>query len=188
MKRNVFIAYPAFFSSFRELIDNLKVVKNPIEIRKNDLVIFSGGEDINPKIYGEENISSYSINSRRDKIEKRIFEHCIEVGAKMIGVCRGHQLILALHGAKLIQDIKPPHPSYHELFYHDDFYKKLVGENVNSLHHQGVHVNNLPENFKLIASFDDVIEVAISENCFTIQSHPEFSGNVTLFKYLIKEL
>ena len=188
MKRKIFIAYPTFFSSFKEMIPDLRVVRNEKEISKHDLVIFSGGEDIDPKIYGGDDKLSYGINRVRDKIETEIFKRCLEVGAKMIGVCRGHQLILALHGAKLIQDIKPPHPSYHELFYHDDFYKKLVGENVNSLHHQGVHVNNLPENFKLIASFDDVIEVAISENCFTIQSHPEFSGNVTLFKYLIKEL
>lgn len=187
MKRKIFIAYPTFFSSFKEMIPDLRVVRNEKEISKHDLVIFSGGEDIDPKIYGGDDKLSYGINRVRDKIETEIFKRCLEVGAKMIGVCRGHQLILALHGAKLIQDINPPHPNYHDLDYYDNYYENLIGKKVNSLHHQGVSIAELPKNFKLIASFDGIAEVTISENCFTIQSHPEFSGNKKLFEYLIRE-
>ena len=189
MKRRVFLAYPVFYQSIRQHVDNLRVVSNLREIRRGDLVIFPGGCDISPSIYGGNPKKSYGFNPNRDRVEIAVFQQCYEVGASMFGICRGLQLILALHGARLIQDIQPPHPPYHRLKYHTaSIYQKLIGEYTNSLHHQGVHIKSLPENFKLVASFEDVVEFAVADKIAVIQSHPEFDGNQDLFDYILKEV
>lgn len=189
MKRRVFLSYPIFYQAIRKNVDNLRVVVNLREIQKGDLVIFPGGDDISPSIYGERKEKETYPNPNRDRIEINVLNRCLEVRASMFGICRGLQLILAVHGSKLIQDIRPPHPPYHPLEYHTTtIYRKLIGDSVNSLHHQGVPIENLPPGFELLASFENIVEVAQADKIFVIQSHPEFDGNRKLFDYVIKEV
>ena len=59
-------------------------------IAKAKLIIFTGGEDISPAIYGHENEYSY-VNFERDKIELSILKYSLSLNKKILGVCRGHQ-------------------------------------------------------------------------------------------------
>jgi len=79
------IAYPAFKECFEDLLeteitdisfyyeplDDTEMLKILFEL---DLVIFSGGEDISPGVYGQENTHSSGINIKRDQIEIKILE------------------------------------------------------------------------------------------------------------------
>ena len=168
MDIKIFMASRYFESSFVAHLPNH--VRN---IEDADLVIFPGGADINPEIYGEGNVASYAINKVRDKQEIDIYHRAVKFGKKMLGVCRGHQLLMALNGGKLIQDIKC-HPGYHDL---EIFYPDLVPlSNVNSLHHQGISVESVPKKFLVTSAFDGVVESAHSELITTVQWHPEFMG------------
>lgn len=67
-----------------------------------DLVCFTGGADVSPHMYGEENISSHC-DPIRDEFEKQVFEAYVGK-APMIGICRGGQFLNVMNGGKLIQD------------------------------------------------------------------------------------
>lgn len=76
--------------------------------RQRGLLCFTGGEDINPKLYGEENEGSRGINDKRDEYEKDIWEFFNGL-QPMIGICRGGQLLNVLNGGKMKQDHSPMH-------------------------------------------------------------------------------
>lgn len=101
-------------------------------IDEADTLLFTGGSDISPSIYGHEELPCTWTNPARDKEEVDVFNRY--VGEKsMAGVCRGHQLLSCLLGAKMIQDLS--HPGSHLV---DTIDGKTM--RVNSLHHQAVYV------------------------------------------------
>ena len=71
----------------------------------SDGFIFSGGEDIDPAYYGEENIASKNICSIRDEFEKMLFDAAIKTGKPILGICRGMQVINVFLGGSLHQHI-----------------------------------------------------------------------------------
>ena len=127
-----------------------------------DLMIFTGGEDISPELYGQENYASYN-NVSRDRVEIEVYNFCLEENIPMFGVCRGHQFLNVMLGGELIQHIEPPHPGNHMITGKHNVF-------VNSMHHQGVTKSNL----ETLGVYNDIIEVSSGENIFTVQFHPEF--------------
>lgn len=190
---NVVLAYPAFVHSFTKHFPELNLAwrgnKVDLEIvKKADLVIFSGGEDINPAIYGEENTYSY-FNPKRDAIELDVLKEALKENKKILGVCRGHQLINAFLGGTLIQDLyhdlQTIHASMHSLNYIYESPLKEIYLEVNSLHHQGVIVPG--KNLKISAEYKGVIESTESEKIISVQYHPEFMPNGSAFFEYIEE-
>lgn len=68
-----------------------------------DLICFTGGEDVSPHLYGEENIASYC-NEARDSFEQEIYEEFVGK-VPMVGICRGGQFLNVCNGGKLIQHL-----------------------------------------------------------------------------------
>jgi putative glutamine amidotransferase len=171
------IAYPSFYYQFKKFFPDLKLFLKPQDIEEADLVIFSGGEDINPEIYGQEN--TYSIfNSQRDAIELYALKMALDLDKKIVGVCRGHQLINAYLGGNLVQDIEKDLSLYHEgdhdlaILELDSFISRSYNGGVNSLHHQGVVKTGkglIPTSF-----YNGVYESTEGKNIITTQFHPEF--------------
>lgn len=108
-----------------------------------DVVVLTGGEDISPKIYNEpagRNTaygSSKTQLSTRDSMEVAAYEQAVKLGKVIWGTCRGAQLICALNGGKLIQDMD--HGSSHKIHFYDGRYSCVT----NTLHHQMVYPYNL---------------------------------------------
>lgn len=113
-------------------------------LEEADLVLLTGGEDINPALYGEPKGKYTHFNAHRDAMEVAATEKAFARGIPVCGTCRGIQLLGALNGAKLVQDLD--HPGYHDI--------EIVGGEtvtVNSLHHQAVNPLNLPPSeYKLL--------------------------------------
>lgn len=70
---------------------------------KADLVVFTGGEDIDPSLYGQKDAHCYDCDPVRDEQEVKIFLKAKKRGVPMFGICRGAQLLCALNGGSLIQ-------------------------------------------------------------------------------------
>jgi gamma-glutamyl-gamma-aminobutyrate hydrolase PuuD len=62
-------------------------------LKEADVVIFGGGADIDPSTYKEEPGSKTYSSPEREKKEKKDFELAIKLGKKLVGICRGHQLL-----------------------------------------------------------------------------------------------
>ena len=63
-----------------ELVDTLE---------DSDLVVFEGGEDVSPFLYGEHSHPSTYTNKERDMYELKVFRKAQELGKKCLGICRG---------------------------------------------------------------------------------------------------
>lgn len=70
-----------------------------------DLVIFKGGEDVDPSLYGETPHATTYFNRTRDDYEKQIYNAAVKMGKKILGVCRGAQFLSVMNEARLFQDI-----------------------------------------------------------------------------------
>lgn len=112
-------------------IDDMKL--SDLDSEKH-VVIFWGGTDIPPKLYGERNNSYVYVTSEstRDLKEIALFKYCVKHDIAMIGICRGAQLICALTGGKLIQHIHG-HDNSHYVTLHDEEDARVI---CNSSHHQ----------------------------------------------------
>lgn len=96
-----------------------------------DVIIFGGGADIDPSTYGEEPSKSTHPSKEKEKEEKEDFHKAKKLGKFMVGICRGHQLITALAGGKLIQDVSGHGGNGHDMTTFDG-----LKVQTNSMHHQ----------------------------------------------------
>lgn len=71
-----------------------------------DGYLFTGGHDLNPKLYGEDPIpEDEAFCDRRDTLETMVFDWCYENDVPALGICRGIQLFNVARGGSLWQDI-----------------------------------------------------------------------------------
>ena len=75
-----------------------------------DGIIMTGGEDIDPKYYGEENHPQLGeVNHERDGYDLTLVKLAIEHNVPILGICRGLQLINVAMGGTLYQDLPSQH-------------------------------------------------------------------------------
>lgn len=98
-----------------------------------DLVVFLGGEDVDPALYGERALGGTYFNVRRDSEEIDVFTECMAASVPMFGICRGMQFLHVMNGGKLWQDVRN-HTRPHNIKVVD------TGEIIaaSSMHHQMV--------------------------------------------------
>jgi gamma-glutamyl-gamma-aminobutyrate hydrolase PuuD len=159
-----------------------------------DLVVFTGGEDVCPRLYNQPAHPKSSFNIRRDKEELHEFEQAVAAKKPMIGICRGSQFLCVMAGGILVQHSQ--HPSFHNI---DTFTEDVI--NVTSSHHQRQYPFHmkLEEDYKLLgwtvglspvmegdglalpdgslpelASAEVEIAYYPKINALAIQSHPEW--------------
>lgn len=123
-----------------------------------DGVLFSGGGDIEPEIYGGASRSEVNeVDADRDRLEFELLEDLIEHKRPFLGICRGFQVINVGLGGALYADIASERDGANKHDYYPDWPRhhlahtvevnpesrlgRIVGSpllRVNSLHHQGV--------------------------------------------------
>jgi microsomal dipeptidase-like Zn-dependent dipeptidase/gamma-glutamyl-gamma-aminobutyrate hydrolase PuuD len=177
-----------------------------------DGLLFSGGGDINPILFGEEPIPQLQdVDHFRDEYDLLLLRMASIRQIPIMGICRGHQLINAAFGGTLLQDIISQHsqpavkhsqtmdrqyPSHsvaivpgsrlHELLKSDKIY-------VNSIHHQAVRA--AAPGFVVSATAADGVIEAIEHPeypVFGVQWHPEGMAangdeqSIELFRMLVR--
>lgn len=157
-------------------------------------IIMTGGEDISPTYYGEEPDEKLEeINEARDTSDFWMITAALKKDMPMLATCRGEQMLNAVCGGTLYQDIPTQYetetehrdPKKEDFTYHDitiddgNLLSDLVGAGtlkVNSWHHQCI--KDLGENLKVVAtSGDGIIEAVVKEDStyvLAVQFHPEY--------------
>jgi putative glutamine amidotransferase len=143
MSRNLIVVLGAawYESPFHD-VEGYKVTRSLRTIEENPsevaLLVFSGGEDVEPCLYGGQDPRNICYtNFRRDYFEKRVFDHCRKHNIKMTGICRGFQFLNVMSGGKMYQ-----HVNYHGETHLARFDWRKNDFMVTSTHHQLVQ---LPE-------------------------------------------
>lgn len=95
-----------------------------------DLVCFTGGEDVNPTLYGEKLHTRTYPNAPRDAKEMLVYEKYLKT--PKVGICRGGQLLNVLNGGALWQHVNN-HGTHHEMI---DLLFTRTKLRVTSSHHQ----------------------------------------------------
>ncbi len=169
-----FEGYWNWFTS-QDLKDDLELVElsseknNVADISKCDGFVLTGGVDVHPSLYdGETNYenSPHSHQPERDHFEEKVYRYSQLNKLPVLGICRGMQLINALQGGKLIQDLdngnarhkKEATDKEHAIVTSNDtLLYQIAGSisgRVNSAHHQAIDPHALGENLKVNA-YDD---------------------------------
>jgi GMP synthase-like glutamine amidotransferase len=100
-------------------------------------LIWTGGEDINPALYGARpHPNSYWSN--RDLREVDIYKKYEKSGRVFVGICRGAQLFCAMNGGELYQHVNNHGggSSGHSCDYLNEHGEIETGHSVSSVHHQ----------------------------------------------------
>ena len=167
-----------------------------ILLSRLDGIMFSGGEDIDPELFGGVKHPEVKfINRDRDRIEILLIKQAVEFRKPIFGICRGIQSINVALGGTLYTHIPDQMPG---AFHHShiegnprDFlaHKVLVDQDtslykileslevqVNSLHHQGIL--KLAPDLKATAYAPDglveAVELPTHPFCVAVQWHPEW--------------
>lgn len=149
-----------------------------------DGIVISGGEDIQPDMYGEQKLvvpGKIEEPRERSEWERQLIAACDEVGMPILGICYGMQLLNIHYGGSLYQDIplELPDSISHELTHHDvEFTNDFLGysrgdvRDVESRHHQAIH--DIAPGFEVCAvAPDGVVEAFKNDRHFGMQWHPE---------------
>ena len=100
MKKVYVVGYSTGYSRF---IHNMNLVNN---IEEADIVLFTGGEDISPELYGCKKHETTYFTRRRDEEEVSAFNK-MRPNQLAVGICRGAQLFCALNGGILVTNPIP---------------------------------------------------------------------------------
>lgn len=153
-----------------------------------DGLVISGGQDIDPSLYGQELSSDGKLEPRsRIDWEYGLIAEFEKLGQPILGVCYGNQLLNVYHGGTLYQDIGAEvgdgvaHGSTldqatHDVTFEIDFLGFRSGDKkpVAARHHQAVR--ELGEGFVVAAKSEDGVVEAISSperNQYGVQWHTE---------------
>lgn len=184
MKKVFVVGHDKLYSKWikdHELVDNLEDA---------DIVMFTGGEDVDPSLYGcEKHETTYSY-LKRDLAEKAAFEQ-VKPHQLCVGICRGSQFLCVMNGGLLIQNVN------HHASFGTHAIKSLGSPatyEITSTHHQMQYPFNLSENWYDVLYYaqrrsdyyeGDKIEYPPVEpeivlyhrpgypKCLAIQGHPE---------------
>lgn len=75
-------------------------------VRRLDALIFSGGGDVDPALYGGvRHEAVYGVNRERDAFEISLLKEAIGRGMPVLGICRGCQLINVALGGTLVEHL-----------------------------------------------------------------------------------
>jgi putative glutamine amidotransferase len=167
-----------------------------------DGIMFTGGSDVDPALYGERPHPTTNVKPERDAAELVLMRAALEADLPLLGICRGMQLMCVAYGGRLHQHLPDVLGHYdHRPVSGPKFGEHAVrlaagsrahailGDSVvvNSFHHQGiaspgelVPVGWCPE--------DNLIEILEDpRKSFTlgVQWHPEDTTDFRVFAALV---
>ena len=176
-----------------------------------DGLLLTGGDDIDPALYGEEPHRDLGTqDDEKDRLERWVIEAALDRDLPIFGICRGMQMLNVVAGGSLYQDVQlfsgevikhyqrasGQHPTHAVEIEPDSQLFEIIGEpliRVNSFHHQSV--KDVAPGFRVTAKAKDgIIEALESENhtfVLGVQFHPErmwqkHSNMAVLFQAFVK--
>lgn len=181
-----------------------EVVPETLEgLKEADLIMFTGGSDVTPSLYGEKLHPTTRSDYQRDLKEMEIYQTALKLKIPMIGICRGSQFLTVMQeGGSLVQNVSRHAEGNHSI--------TILGTNetysITSTHHQMMYpfkvanceiIAGCPKGLSSKYEFGDYTVVYLpgdlepeivyykTTNCLCIQGHPEMMHqNMPVLRYL----
>lgn len=179
-------------------INNIDTSRMDTEMCKRKLegadgVIFAGGNDFDPEIYGGDRSLVEEYSREDDEKSLAILDYAIGLEKPILGICRGMQLINIYYGGSLYDDLEKQFSkeiihrgsdktlTHHEINISEGTSLSKIAHSdrieVNSYHHEGI--KDLAEGLSVSATSDDGLIEAIENPYYPymvgVQWHPELS-------------
>ena len=163
-----------------------------------DGLVVTGGQDVDPAVYGHDNVASRDTDADADRSEVALLRAAASRRLPTLGICRGLQILNVAFGGTLLQEVTSaagpgviPHPTRpadkvaalahrHAVEFVAgsriaDAYGRLV-HRVTSLHHQGV--DRTADDLIVTAHAPDGLPEGLEARdprwwCVAVQWHPE---------------
>jgi gamma-glutamyl-gamma-aminobutyrate hydrolase PuuD len=196
----VHVSEPNMMPMFSEMFARSRCTKAK-SLERADLVVFTGGADVHPSLYGMDKIHKETkFNQERDARDMVTFAKCVELGIPMLGVCRGAQFLHVMNGGKLYQHVDN-HLGDHSMV---DFNTHAVIDRIPSTHHQ-MCVRNNTMNVLATAGkstrrffYDNSSESGQNPDieafyyrdtgCLGVQGHPEYRGYFAYTNWVLEQV
>ena len=170
-------------------------------LERLDAVVFAGGADLDPGLYGEESHpETTGLRPERDAAEVPLMKAALDRDVPLLGICRGMQVLSVVRGGSLVQHLPDtvgherhrPAPGTYGL--HDvrlepgSLAHRLLGDRVSvpSYHHQGLAS---PGDLSVTGWADDetpeVVEDPSLRFALGVLWHPEAGDDLRLFEALV---
>jgi putative glutamine amidotransferase len=169
-----------------------------------DGLLFSGGSDLDPEIYGQEaHAETDGVVPERDRAEIALLEAALERDMPVLAVCRGSQVLNVARGGDLVQHLPDvvgdeKHKHTPGVFADHDVdlvsgtrVQQILGDHapVKSHHHQGY--GQLGAGLREAARADDGTIEALEDPsrrfALGVLWHPEAGEDFALFETLVEE-
>jgi len=172
--------------------NNLEHAASLVDKIKPSLIILTGGNNVDPKLFGSD-IMLGDLAPERDEVEKFLFDYAVANAIAVLGICRGFQYMNVLLGGRLTLNIldHPPAVGHTCLF-------EGHQHTVNSYHNQAIMPSDLASLLKplVVAEKSGNIEAYAGKikgksgiaPILGVQWHPERPcADTDLFRTLIKQ-
>jgi gamma-glutamyl-gamma-aminobutyrate hydrolase PuuD len=213
-------AYYNFLSRFGTVI----MVDGRVVREDLDLLVLPGGADVDSFRYNQmPSLYAGRPDPQLEYFDRVMLPKYIKKEIPIFGICRGHQTLAVHMGAKLVQHMYHPTNAEHERTktshevrvvldeWNDKpkwqlpkFMEDLTNQHVNSMHHQVVSINKLPEDVLPVYLFENKKGTSKAEqfdtdiealfyptiNAISVQWHPEEiwdSFSVSAINYLLSD-
>lgn len=166
--------------------ETVELVEKCVDAVNPSLIVLSGGNNISPLAYGSQRTDIRDVSVRRDAAERKLLSIALERDLKVLGICRGLQMINVYFGGKLC-DLKNEviAPLNHVAATHQITLEKItfmphVKEGsqvlVNSYHDYGFTAQHLGQGLLPLARTDDQVIEMVKHRDFAVLGimwHPE---------------
>jgi putative glutamine amidotransferase len=170
-------------------------------LQRLDAVVFAGGADLDPGLYGEEpHPETTGLRPERDAAEVPLMKAALDRDVPLLGICRGMQVLSVVRGGSLVQhlpdavghDRHRPAPGTYGL--HDvrlergSLAHRLLGDQVSvpSYHHQGLaSAGDLSVTGWADDGTPEVVEDPSLRFAPGVLWHPEGGDDLRLFEALV---
>lgn len=175
-----------------------------------DLVVFTGGTDVNPSLYGDTpHEETTAPDIQRDTMEQAVYTRALILGIPMVGICRGAQFLCVMNGGSLIQHVNGHRNCEHEIFiknrtttinvrgdHHQMLWPKeefdllAYSEGLSTVYETGEGLTNQPEiafTKNNIVQEPEVVHWPLTR-CLAIQFHPEWHRDTDPASFYFQDL